>query len=62
MWNVIAANRLLDKRNREKQYLKHRKTLSCIKPQIDNLPPPSFDFLTTRPKAKQLAYGTLTWI
>ena len=58
MWNVIAANSLLDKRDRKKQYIKHRKTLSCIKSQVDNIPPQQFDFLVTKPKAKMQAYGS----
>jgi len=57
MWNVIGANRILEQRARKTEYIRHRKTLAEVKPQIDNLPPQEFDFLVTRPKAKQQING-----
>ena len=59
MWNIIAANSFLDKRNKERQYERHRKTLSLIKSQIDNSAPKEYSFLTSRPKTRLQAYGTL---
>lgn len=58
MWNIIAANRLLQQKTRSTQYSKHKKTLAEIKPLVDNLPPQHFEFLNTRPKAKQQATCT----
>ena len=58
MWNKVCSNRVLDLKWKRQCQEKHLKSLRNMKSQVNTSAPKKYSFLDSRPKARQLKYGS----